>query len=44
MPHVTIIGGGITGLATAFYLQKKSQEKGITIDYTLLEQDLRFGG
>src|SRR5262245_26668299 len=44
MPHVTIIGGGITGLATAFYLQKKSQEAGNPIDYTLLEQDPRFGG
>jgi protoporphyrinogen/coproporphyrinogen III oxidase len=44
MPHVTIIGGGITGLATAFYLQKKSQEVGNPISYTLLEQDSRFGG
>src|SRR5688500_10769091 len=44
MPHVTIIGGGITGLANAFYLQQKSQETGNFIDYTVLEQDSRFGG
>jgi oxygen-dependent protoporphyrinogen oxidase len=44
MPHVTIIGGGITGLATAFYLQKKSQEAGRAIDYVLVERDPRFGG
>ncbi len=46
MPHVTIIGGGITGLTTAFYLQKlnRSQELGPAIDYTLLESSSRFGG
>ena len=44
MLHVTIIGGGIAGLATAFYLQKKSREIGQPIDYTLFERDDRFGG
>ncbi|MEW5959075.1 MAG: protoporphyrinogen oxidase [Chloroflexota bacterium] len=44
MTHVTIIGGGIAGLATAFYLQKKSREAGLSIDYTLIEQSPRFGG
>lgn len=44
MPHVTIIGGGITGLATAFYLQKKSREAGKPVDYTLIERNPRFGG
>lgn len=44
MPHVTIIGGGITGLAAAFYLQKKSREHGEAIDYTLIESEPRFGG
>lgn len=42
--HVTIIGGGIAGLATAFYLQKKSHEIGAAINYTLIESDSRFGG
>lgn len=44
MPHITIIGGGISGLATAFYLQKKGQEIGLPINYTLLEAAPRFGG
>lgn len=44
MPHITIIGGGITGLATAFYLQKKSRAAGQTVDYTLVESAPRFGG
>ncbi len=42
--HVTIIGGGIAGLATAFYLQKKSYEAGQPVDYTLIESEPRFGG
>jgi oxygen-dependent protoporphyrinogen oxidase len=44
MTHVTIIGGGIAGLATAFYLQKKSREAGRNISYTLVEQAPCFGG
>ncbi len=44
MPHVTIIGGGIAGLATAYYLQKKSRAAGLDYHYTLLESAPRFGG
>lgn len=44
MTHITIIGGGIAGLATAFYLQKKSKETGAPIRYTLIEGEPRFGG
>ncbi len=44
MPHVTIIGGGIAGLATAFYLQKRSRETASQIEYALLESEPRFGG
>ncbi len=44
MPHVTIIGGGIAGLATAYYLQKKSHEAGLEFSYALLESASRFGG
>jgi oxygen-dependent protoporphyrinogen oxidase len=44
MTHVTIIGGGIAGLSAAFYLQKQSREAGKSIDYTLIEQQPRFGG
>jgi len=42
--HVTIIGGGIAGLATAFYLQQKAKELGKSVQYTLLESSDRWGG
>ncbi len=44
MPHITITGGGIAGLSAAFYLQKKSRETGIDLNYTLVEAAPRFGG
>ena len=40
--HVVIIGGGITGLSTAYYLQKEAESNNIT--YTLLEKSDRWGG
>jgi len=43
-PHIVIIGGGITGLSTAFYLQRQAREAGIPLRYTLVERDPRFGG
>ena len=42
--HITIIGGGIAGLATAFYLEKKAREQGREIQYVLLEGSERWGG
>lgn len=42
--HVTIVGGGIAGLATAFYLQEKSKAQGKEIHYALLERGDRWGG
>jgi len=44
MPHIVIIGGGISGLSTAFYLQRQAQDAGILLRYTLVERDTRFGG
>ncbi|MDX1521919.1 MAG: protoporphyrinogen oxidase [Anaerolineae bacterium] len=45
MTYVTIVGGGITGLATAYYLQKNSRSgAGLPLDYTLLEGTSRLGG
>ncbi len=44
MSRVVIVGGGITGLAAAYTLEKLSQEKGLPIEYTLLESSGRFGG
>ena len=44
MLHVTIIGGGISGLATAFYLQEKSRKHGEEVEYTLVESSPHLGG
>ncbi|WP_313800577.1 protoporphyrinogen oxidase [Cytobacillus sp.] len=41
---VIIIGGGITGLATAYYLQKEAREKGLSLDVKLVEATQRLGG
>ena len=43
-PHVVIVGGGITGLAAAYYIQSKSQQSGTPVEYTLLERDPSLGG
>lgn len=42
--HVTVIGGGIAGLATAFYFQKRARASGREIQYAVLERDDRWGG
>ncbi|MEH7116394.1 protoporphyrinogen oxidase [Neobacillus vireti] len=41
---VVIIGGGITGLASAFYLQKMIQEQNLSINIQLIESSHRLGG
>ncbi|MBI5668067.1 MAG: protoporphyrinogen oxidase [Chloroflexi bacterium] len=41
--HVVIIGGGISGLSTAWYLQQ-TRTTGLNIRYTVLEQSNRWGG
>jgi oxygen-dependent protoporphyrinogen oxidase len=43
-PQIVIIGGGISGLSTAFYLQRQAQAAGVPLRYTLVERDTRFGG
>jgi protoporphyrinogen/coproporphyrinogen III oxidase len=43
-PHLVIIGGGISGLSTAFYLQRQAHDAGISLSYTLVEREARFGG
>src|SRR5579859_5620771 len=42
--RVTIIGGGITGLSTAWYLQQQAHKKGPNIQVTVLEASDRWGG
>lgn len=41
---VVIIGAGITGLTTAFYMQKQVREEKLPIDVVLLDASLRTGG
>lgn len=44
-PHtVAIVGGGISGLATAFSLQEKAAQAGLSIRCTVLESDSSWGG
>ena len=43
-PHVIIIGGGVTGLSAAFYLDKLARAANLPMHYTLIERDLRLGG
>jgi oxygen-dependent protoporphyrinogen oxidase len=42
--HVVIIGGGIAGLSTAWYLQKQAVDHGLALHYTVLERSSRWGG
>lgn len=41
---VIVVGGGITGLATAYYLQKEAREKQLPIKVKLIEASDRLGG
>lgn len=41
---VVIIGGGIAGLTTAFYLQKTVRENNLPIEVKLIEASHRLGG
>jgi protoporphyrinogen/coproporphyrinogen III oxidase len=43
MKRVAIIGGGISGLAAAFALEKE-KERGAPLEYVLFESSERFGG
>lgn len=42
--HVAIVGGGITGLSAAFYLERAARAAGIPLQCTLIERDARWGG
>lgn len=43
-PHVIIVGGGITGLSAAYYLQRLRQQAGTPLRITLVEAEERLGG
>lgn len=42
--HVIIVGGGITGLSTAYHVQEEARAAGVPVTFTLLESDSRVGG
>ncbi len=44
MKHIVIIGGGITGLSTAYFLKEEAKKRGLDISYTLIEKRERLGG
>lgn len=44
MKRVAVIGGGITGLAAAYYLHQRATEHGQEVAVTLLESSDRLGG
>jgi oxygen-dependent protoporphyrinogen oxidase len=44
MKQAIIVGGGISGLATAYLLREKSKAAGVEIGITLLEKENRLGG
>ncbi|HEX9080066.1 MAG TPA: protoporphyrinogen oxidase [Desulfuromonadaceae bacterium] len=44
MKKVIIVGGGISGLATAWLLRDKARSAGVELDLTLLEKEERVGG
>lgn len=41
---VVVVGGGITGLTAAFYMQKEVRVKELPVDIVLVESSLRLGG
>jgi oxygen-dependent protoporphyrinogen oxidase len=44
MKKAIIVGGGISGLATAWLLQEKARKAGIGLEINLVEKDERVGG
>ena len=44
MKRAVIVGGGIAGLAAAYYLRALSQREGVQLEVVLLEKERRAGG
>jgi oxygen-dependent protoporphyrinogen oxidase len=41
---VVIVGGGISGLSNAWYLQQYAQAEGLNLEITVIEKESRLGG
>lgn len=41
---IAIVGGGISGISTAFLLQNFKKESGVDIEISLFEKNIRWGG
>ncbi len=44
MKNAIVVGGGISGLATAYLLRERSRIAGFELNVTLIEREERFGG
>ena len=44
IPHVAIIGGGVTGLAAGYYLEQAARAMGVALNFTIIEQSGQAGG
>ena len=44
MPSAIIIGGGISGLSAAYFLEQQARARGLALEITLLEAAQRLGG
>jgi oxygen-dependent protoporphyrinogen oxidase len=42
--HIIVVGGGIAGLAAAYYTQKQADAAGIPVRVTILEREKDWGG
>ena len=42
--RIVVVGGGITGLTSAYYLQKEAREKDYPLNVELLESSDHLGG
>ena len=42
--HIIIVGGGISGLATAFFVMEEAKNNQREVQCTVIERDARWGG
>ena len=42
--HVVIVGGGISGLSTAFFVMEEADKQGLSVQCTVGEREARWGG